>query len=123
MSGLFLLRPAAAPLFYSSALLFVAHQLCQKVAHWPLPWADAYLDNLLCMPLLLHGLRLERALLWGRSAPLSGAEITIATILVAAVSEAVFPHWSAQFTPDVFDLPAYALGGLMYWRWGQPIVL
>jgi hypothetical protein len=119
MRRFYLLRPAAAPLFYGSALLFVAHQWSQKVAQWSLPWADAYLDNVLCMPLLLHGLRLERSLLWARHAPLSGAEIAIATALVAAVSEGLFPVWSAQFTPDAFDVAAYALGGWVYGRWGQ----
>ena len=53
--------PFLHPLFLGAAALFIAHQLSQKVWGLSLPWADSYLDPLLCMPLLLTGYTAEQA--------------------------------------------------------------
>jgi hypothetical protein len=96
-----------------SLLFFLAHQLAQKVWGLAIPAADAYLDPLLCMPLLLTGLAWQQRWLSGRSR-LRPLEILMATALVAFVSEWLFPRWSASFTADPWDVAAYFAGAGLF---------
>ncbi len=109
-----LLSFQAAALFYGCVLLFVAHQLTQKVWQLSLPWADSYLDNLVCMPIFLHTWRLEQAWLRGRDRPIDYLEGIAITCLVVVFSEWLFPIWSPHFTPDKWDVVCYALGSTVY---------
>jgi hypothetical protein len=100
-------------LFWSSAALFAAHQLGQKVLGLSIPWADNYLDPLLCMPILLTLLEWERRFIWG-AGPLRLHEIMIATGLLSVLFECGFPAWSARFTADIWDVAAYFAGAGAY---------
>jgi hypothetical protein len=103
------------PLFITASLLFAAHQLSQKVWGLSLPWADSYLDPLLCMPLLLTVYQIEQSWLWGRKKmPL--AEILIVTTVLSLVFEVIFPGLSHRFTADMLDVAAYFAGALLYFR-------
>ncbi|MCB9273996.1 MAG: hypothetical protein H6564_08135 [Lewinellaceae bacterium] len=112
------MRPAhssfRSPVFLLSLALFIGHQLSQKVLRISVPLADGYLDNLLCMPLLLPGLQLQQRWLFGKRA-LSAGDIWIATAFVAVVSEWLFPRLSVAFTADAWDVAAYFAGGLGYY--------
>ena len=105
--------PFRTPLFLFSLVLFLGHQLSQKVFHLPLPLADSYLDNLLCMPLLLPGLQWQQRCLLGRPR-LSFMEILAATAFVAFASEWLFPRWSPAFTADLWDVVAYLAGAMVF---------
>lgn len=96
-------------------VLFAGHQLSQKALGWRVAWADNYLDNLLCMPILLAGLLLERHWLLGRLR-LSLAEVLIASAVVSFVSEYLFPRFSDAFTADWWDVAAYFAGGLLFFK-------
>lgn len=98
--------------------LFAGHQLFQKVLQIPVPLADSYLDNLLCMPLLLPALRLQQRGLSGRQ-ELSALEIGLATTVVAFASEWLFPRLSPAFTPDLWDVAAYFGGALVYYYFSR----
>lgn len=99
--------------FIVSLLLFLAHQLVQKVWGVAIPMADAYLDPLLCMPLLLTGLEWQQRWLSGRPR-LRLAEIILATAVVAFFSEWMFPRWSASFTADPWDVAAFFAGAGLF---------
>jgi hypothetical protein len=104
--------------FIVSLLLFLAHQLAQKVWGVVIPWADAYLDPLLCMPLLLTGLAWQQRWLSGRPR-LRLAEIVLATAMVAFFSEWLFPLWSASFTADPCDVAAYFAGAALFFLFSR----
>jgi hypothetical protein len=94
-------------------LLFIIHQLTQKLFLWSLPLLDSYLDPLLCVPLLLFGLDRERHHLW-KSAPLSALNIFILTAFFALLFEGLFPYLSDGFTQDWVDIFFYFTGAGLY---------
>ncbi len=100
-------------LLYLFITLFLAHQFTQKVLHFPIPWADNYLDCLLCMPILLSGYRLEQRWLLGRQR-LSLFEVLSTTALLALVFEGLFPRLSEGFTADWWDAMAYFAGAFLF---------
>lgn len=104
------------PWFLVAAALFALHQLAEKGLdlHWP-P-ADDYLDPLLCAPLLLSGLLAERRGLFGRGPGyvLPTAEVAVAVLLLAAISEGLFPYFSSRFTSDPWDVAAIIAGGFLF---------
>jgi hypothetical protein len=80
---------------------------------WHCSWADAYLDPLLCMPLLLGLVEWE----WGRrfgKKELQPLEITGLTAGAILLFEWGFPTWSAAFTADVWDGVAYVAGSALF---------
>lgn len=104
------------PFFVVSSVLLIAHQLAQKIWHYPIPWADSYLDNLLCMPVLLSLLLVDQR--WKRSDThysFSLFEIAIITLVFSILFEVFFPKWKPEFTSDFQDVVYYFTGsGLFY---------
>lgn len=111
------MRILKSPVFLFCCLLFIGHQLLQKVWEIKLPVIDAYLDSFLLMPLLLTLLVVERRWLFRRGSGycLKVLDIVMATLFIAVVAELVFPALSDRFTADWWDVLAYTLGsGLFY---------
>jgi|GEM_PF-1084569 len=89
--------------------------------HWPLPTIiSSYLADVLALPLILSGAR------WlMRHAYFRRADFTLPAIWVistwAGISiwfELLLPYFRPHTTTaDGFDVIAYALGGLIFWRW------
>ncbi|MEQ8704144.1 MAG: hypothetical protein RIC19_09510 [Phaeodactylibacter sp.] len=89
------------------------HQIAQKGLGWACRLADAYLDPLLCMPLLLGLAEWE----WGRlfdKSQLQPLEIVLLTTGAIFLFEWGFPAWSAAFTADLRDIPAYITGSIVF---------
>jgi hypothetical protein len=105
------------PVFIVCCILFVAHQILQKVLYISIPLADQYLDNLVAPPILLTLLVAEKRILFKRSQTytLSVLEVCMATILIALVSEYLFPYLSNEFIFDWLDIVCYALGSLLFY--------
>ena len=115
------MRTLLQPGWLFCAILFVWHQLAQKVLGWSWLWADSYLDDLLCMPILL-GLALanRRYFIQDPRYTFSFFEITVMVIALSILFEEGYPRWWSSFTRDPWDYAYYALGGLWYY-WGiQP---
>ena len=108
--------------FILSFLLLVIHQITQKLLHIPIPWADNYLDCLLCMPFLLGGLLYERQFLFGRGKKyrLANTEIILAVVVFSIIFEGLFPMYSKGFTRDIWDVGCYAIGGWMFYQFINP---
>jgi len=112
-------KPLQHPLFIGCAVLFITHQVLQKIAQIPLPWIDSHLDCLLCMPLLFTGWLLERRI-WVYHDPtycLPGSTIVLATLALILIFELGFPAFSSRFTADWKDIPAYLAGSFLFWRY------
>ena len=88
-------------LFIVCSLLFVLHQILQKVVGLSFPLADNYLDPLLCMPIVLNLIVLERRFLRNRPEyTLPRSHIFGYFLLISIISELIFPIWSEQMTSD-----------------------
>ena len=111
------MRILKSPVFLICCLLFLVHQLLQKVLEIKLPVIDAYLDSFLLMPILLTFLVVERRWLFRRRSGycLKLLDIVIATLFIAIVAELVFPALSHRFTADWWDVLAYALGSSLFY--------
>lgn len=103
------------PVFLVCAAVFLLHQLTQKAWGITLPFADSYLDNLLCLPLLLSMLLAERRWWWRQSGySIPFVEVAIITLILSLLFELAFPHWSPHFTADYWDVAAYATGAGLF---------
>ena len=96
-----------------AAILFVLHQLSQKVWGLSIPFADNYLDNLLCMPLILPGFQAEQRWLWGKE-KITILEALLVTAVLSIVFEWAIPQISPAFTADGWDIVAYFAGTFIY---------
>ena len=96
--------------------LFLGHQLVEKGLDIHFFLLDAYLDDILCIPLFFYLWNWEKAFLLGvPHYKIARAESAIITILLALLFEFLFPVWSSHFTYDVLDFFAYGLGYFLYW--------
>ena len=95
------------------AALFLLHQIGQKLMGLHIPLADAYLDPLLSMPLLLYGLEWERKWLWGRP-KLSAGKTLWLTAILAVLFKWIFPYLHLGFTFDWIDIALYFIGAVIY---------
>ncbi len=96
--------------------IFFLHQLLQKVLDIAIPIADAYLDDVLCIPILLYLWNWEKRVLWRYSDyKIKPLESLWLTIILALVFEWGFPILSNGFTYDKLDFLAYGLGWALYW--------
>ncbi len=104
------------PVFIVCCLLFLLHQLLQKICKVSIPFADAYLDNFLLMPILLTFWLAEKNWLF-KTPPdynLTKTELAVATFYLLLVTEGLFPLLSQRFTFDLFDIVVTALSSLTY---------
>lgn len=110
------MKPFQSPLFIVSCVLFVVHQVIQKVFDIHHPLIDSYLDNLVAMPIILTLLLVER--IWffkkGVTYRLPLADILLATLYVSIISEFVFPIFSKHFTFDWVDFICFFTGAGLY---------
>ena len=100
-------------LLLPALLLFLAHQLAQKVLHLHVAWADDFLDPMLCMPILMGGFLYEQRRWLGRQR-FSLFEILAITAFLSVVFECLFPIWSSGFTADWRDVVCYFAGALLF---------
>ena len=106
-----------SPLFIICLLLFIIHQIMQKILDIHFSLFDRYLDNLLAMPIILTLLMIERRYLLGRKHTfgLTSLEVVIATMFIVLVAEIVFPLFSRDFTTDWWDVLFYSLGSIVFY--------
>lgn len=106
-----------SPVFVSCVVLFVAHQVTQKLLGISIPLADSYLDNLVTPPILLTLVVVERRILFKRGPAynLDRMETAMGVVLISLVSEVLFPYLSADFTSDLLDVVFYIFGGILFY--------
>jgi hypothetical protein len=106
-----------SPVFLICCILFIAHQALRLINDQPIPLVDPYLDTLLAMPIILTFLLFERRYIfkWKNYVRLTGLEIILATLLIAFVSEVVFPALSDEFTGDWMDVLFYFAGSAIFY--------
>lgn len=98
-------------------LLFLLHQVLEKGLAVRFPFLDNYLDDLLCMPILLGALLGEQYDLLQRR-QLSVLQIVLTTVVVILLFEFLLPGIDSSYTRDAWDVLCYALGSMGFW-WGM----
>jgi hypothetical protein len=97
------------------SVLFGLHQGGQLLG-LRLTWADAWLDDLLCLPLILVlVLAVHRIWRVGNDRyVLPVAQVVAAWLLVSLVFELALPLIDAAFTSDPLDVAAYGAGAFFF---------
>lgn len=106
--------PLLNPWFLASAGLFTAHYILQH-AGLKIPFADAYLDDLLCMPVVLSISHAAMRFLYSKMS-LTTAQILFTVIYCSILFEVLLPMMSHTYTGDVVDVVLYALGAWFFAR-------
>lgn len=104
--------------FLSSLNLFLTNQLLEYWGYY-LPYIHAYLDDILCMPVVL-----SFALVFQRKIVLRQADYTftiwhivVAVIYCALVFEWWLPKRSDIYVSDPLDILCYSIGAFIFYYW------
>lgn len=95
-------------------LVALAHQILQKVFNVQIFLLHAYLDDFLCMPILLAIWQWERQLWWKKTS-LHKFDLLYFTVFIFIFFEYIIPKFNTSFTADWYDGLAYGCGSLFYW--------
>ncbi len=104
-------------LFILCSILFILHQVLQWGMGVNIPLIDAYLDPLLCMPVILFLYEWELNMLYKKPG-LSLIDMVIITAYLAIAFEWVFSYFSNKFIFDPVDFIFYLAGTMMYYTAG-----
>lgn len=98
-------------------LIFLTHQILEKVLHIHISLLDKYLDPLLAMPIFLSGILLERRYVFYKTEEyfLSPIDIIASTLFMSIIAEVLFPYWNKGFTADWWDVLCYVLGSIYFY--------
>ena len=101
------------PLFICATALTLANAALERLAS-PIPFIHAYLDDVLCFPVVLTLALALLRMLKGNDHRLSSFQIGAAVIYFSIVFEWMLPRVSASYTGDALDVIAYAAGAMMF---------
>ncbi len=112
--------PLQHPLFILAVVLFITNQVLERYFLFHLPYLHAYLDDLLCMLVLLPILLfLQRNLVFrDPTYTFHVAHIIIAIIACSLYFEVYLPYYyTPKYIADPLDVFAYSVGGFIFWKW------
>jgi len=100
-------------------IIFAMHQLLIAL-HIHIPFADAYLDDLLVFPILLPAIGwMRKKQGWSDRVTLPTIHIILSVVIYSLWFEVIAPnvfHWG---TSDPWDVVAYTMGAIAVWAWGR----
>lgn len=99
--------------FVIPAILFLTHQVFQKLLNIPLPLVDKYLDPFCFGALVPVFLLIERKSLF-KQQKLSNLDLTILTLALIVFSEFILPAFFSKYSTDWFDVALIILGVLWF---------
>lgn len=109
------MRALRHPVFIIAVILFITHQVVQK-AGIAIPFLHSYLDDLLCMPVVLTlSLVFMRALKRKPGYRLKVPLVIFTVAYVAVFFEVLLPRMNARYHGDAWDLLAYLAGAALWW--------
>lgn len=107
------------PLVFVSILLFLVHQIIEKGFNYSIPISDAYLDDLVCMPIIL-GLGTQ-IIQWIHPVKnlyfLDKNAIIITVVFYSILFEAILPFVNPSiYTADWIDIVMYSVGAILFYN-------
>ncbi|MEZ4886113.1 MAG: hypothetical protein R3E32_15365 [Chitinophagales bacterium] len=107
------------PLFILACFLFIFNQFLESQQIF-LPYIHAYLDDLLCFPIVLTIiLFLLREIYQNPNYRFTPLQIVFALAYFSLAFEVVLPYFSANYRGDILDVVAYVVGAVIFWKWMQ----
>jgi hypothetical protein len=111
------MRTLFHPMFMAAVVLAAGNQLLEHNGIF-IPYVHAYLDDLVCFPIVLSiGLAAYRVILGNAHYVMGHWQVWPAVALYALVFELVLPMHSTIYTADPLDVLAYAIGAAAFMRW------
>jgi hypothetical protein len=105
-------------IFISSVILFLLHQFLQKGLNNNIPIIHEYLDDLLCMPvvLTLTLFAFRKFVVKNEMFSFSLGQVVWAVIYFSIIFEIALPYFSSQYTSDPVDVIAYSIGAFVFYK-------
>ena len=94
--------------------LFLANQFAQNMGVSTY-FMSYYLDDLLCLPIILIILQYVHQLLNDEYYSLPISHITISILFISLIFEVVLPSISTNFHRDFIDIVFYSVGALLFY--------
>ncbi|SMG34824.1 hypothetical protein SAMN05661096_02260 [Marivirga sericea] len=113
------LKTLKHPLIFGSILLFLAHQIIEKVFNYSVPILHAYLDDLLCIPIVLGiGTQIIQWIHPIKDFYYLDKNVVITTTLFFTILfEAILPLINLElYTADWIDILMYGIGGTLFYH-------
>jgi hypothetical protein len=107
------------PVFLTAGILFTLNQYLEKVAGIFLPYVHEYLDDVLCMPVVLTlTLFIQRKITFRNEAyTFTAGHVMVAVVYFSLMFEGILPAYSPKYTRDWLDIVAYAAGAAVFYRY------
>jgi hypothetical protein len=104
------------PLFWVLASVYLGHVVWRWL-DFPRPtWVQFYLDDLLCIPLVLTVTLYILRFFYGPQLRLSWYQVVFTVIYFSLAFEVFFPRFMPRYTGDWVDVVLYAVGGVIFYR-------
>lgn len=105
---------------YAAMAALAAGQYLLQHAGVHIPLVHAYLDDLLCMPLLLFPVLWLFRRFMGAFYVFPAAYPILTWVALCVVFEGLVPLQNPRFTADGLDMLCYGLGGVLFWYMQVP---
>jgi hypothetical protein len=106
------------PLFLDGWVLYFLIQFDKVSTHFVPSWIAGFVPDLLCLPLVLWiSLGALRKVFANQTVQLTVAMIAVAFCMFSILFELVLPRFRSIYTADIWDVMAYALGGVAFYFW------
>lgn len=106
------------PFFLLACLVFWLNQFLEKILGIYIPYAHAYLDDLLAMPVVL-GITLQ-VYRWihplRENFTFSKAQVVVGLVYFSFLFEFLLPRWSTTYTADLWDVFCYGIGAIIFYK-------
>ena len=102
--------------FYFCSVLFIINQVLQWLGI-KIFFLYAYLDDLLCFPIVLSLLLLGNRVIKKQAVVLGKIDIIISFLVITILFEFILPNLSNRFTKDYFDIIFYILGVIVFQKY------
>ncbi|MGV3539276.1 MAG: hypothetical protein ACO1OQ_05665 [Rufibacter sp.] len=104
------------PLFWGLAVIYASHILWRWL-DLPRPgWVQVYLDDLLCLPLVLTLTLFAMRFFFGPRVRFSLYHVLFTVLYFSIAFEYFFPKFLPRYTGDWVDVILYAAGGWIFYR-------
>lgn len=104
------------PLFWALLVVYLGHRLWVWLQFPRSLFVQHYLDDLLCLPIVLTATLFIMRFLYGSQVRFSVYQVIFVVVYVSVLFEGVLPQHMERYTGDVVDVLLYALGGWIYFR-------
>jgi len=99
--------------FAALAVLFVGNQIAQHL-QIATHFTSAYLDDLLCLPIVLFIVQWVQRRVHQRDAVLPYSHVVVSFVFFSLLFEVVLPRLSVRYVSDYRDVLFYAAGALIF---------